>query len=560
MSSRIIVTEKNSVAVQISKYLGGYVKSKLGKCNVYKNTKTNTVIIPLAGHFISYFFEKEANNWYKIDGAMLMKYPICELCSSTISDALNLLKEPIKEVILATDDDEEGQKIAHDFMSKIRQYVTVEKVLRLRLTSLSTEGLRLSFGEIEENYNLPLALATEARHKMDLLWGFAMTRTVTLKFWKLKGIRFSKNIYSVGRVQTPLLNIIYQRTQEIRNFKPIQYRALSFKHSGLVFTLKNPVKELISAELSKKISDTLTSGSIKTVSTKKLIVKQPPTLMNTTKLLGCGSRMNRTVKEVSELAQTLYLGGFITYPRTDNVLFTKKTPYMEVFDALNTAGLTGDFKDPKYKGKVLAKADHECIMPTEKIPDMGGLNNTGLASLYKIIVESFLNSLKPATEYLQYKLTVTIHGLEFNSEYSVLKKQGWCAPPKPRAQQVEDSIAVPTNIITETKQTQPPPDRSQEALVVEMENQNIGTKSTRSNLIQLLQTRGYTTSFKPRITQKGRDLINLMIGSAPTAISSQFSNSVKNSLGEIKDQTSMGSVIVDFKDKVTLICNSINKN
>jgi DNA topoisomerase-1 len=554
--SNLIVTEKNSVAKSIADYLGGYVLKSTPGTRIYYNKLTGDQILPLSGHFVSYSFQKKANNWSRISGAILMDYPILEQISETVRTTIKFCVKTVNRLILATDDDDQGEKIAHDTVKLVEQYKPGLEILRLRLMSLSPAGLSLSYEGIQKKYNKPLALSTEARHKMDLLWGYALTRDVTLKFWKERNIRFSKNIYSVGRVQSPLLKLIADRCTQIKQHQPKEYRVVSFKWMGLSFSMRNSVKQAISSEKVKEITNLLNTSLIRLKTKNKKIVVKPPVLMNTTQLLSCSTRLNKSIKEVSELAQSLYLSGHITYPRTDNVYFTTKTPYLEVFKNLKDSGFADDITVPVYREKILEKADHQAIMPTEKILDVSSVPTSASTRLYRIIVESFLNSLRPETVYTNHTLSVNLCGVEFTSDYNTMDSAGWFIPPRILEKILKTPDFYAEEIHSELKWTQPPALLSQELLVNLLEKLQIGTKSTRSSLIQLLNRRGYTRDFRPNITTKGQDLIDFLERTAPLALSASFSTQVRNSIRTISDETTLEQVLLLFRNDIRKLCTN----
>ena len=552
----LIITEKNSVAKSIADYLGGYVLKSTPGAKIYYNKLTGDQILPLSGHFVSYSFQKKANNWSKISGTVLMDYQILQQISQTIRTTIKFCVKNVNRLILATDDDDEGEKIAHDTVKLVEQYKPGLEVLRLRLMSLSPAGLNLSYESIQKKYNIPLALATEARHKMDLLWGYALTRDVTLKFWKERNIKFSKNIYSVGRVQSPLLKLIADRCTAIKQHQPKEYRVISFKWMDLTFSMKDSVKQAITAEKAKEIINLLNTSLITLKCKNKAVVVKPPVLMNTTKLLSCSTLLNKSIKEISELAQSLYLSGHITYPRTDNVYFTTKTPYLEVFKNLKDSGFADDVIVPVYAEKILKKADHQAIMPTEKILDVKAVPESVSTRLYGIIVESFLNSLRPPTKYTNHTLSVNLCGIEFTSDYNTLDSAGWFTPPRLRSKTFKTPDFHAEGVLSELKLTQPPPLLSQEMLVNLLEKLQIGTKSTRSSLIQLLNRRGYTRDFRPNITTKGQDLVDFLNRTAPLALSASFSTQLRNSIKTISNENSLEQVLLLFRDDIRKLCTN----
>ena len=92
---------------------------------------------------------------------------------------------------------------------------------RARFSAITPQELRHAFSNTTE-LDFALAAAGEARQSIDLMWGAALTR-----FISLAAKRGGQNILSVGRVQSPTLSMIVDREKEIEAFVPEKYWQLS---------------------------------------------------------------------------------------------------------------------------------------------------------------------------------------------------------------------------------------------------------------------------------------------------------------------------------------------
>lgn len=231
-------------------------------------------------------------------------------------DIIKKLFGKATELISATDAGREGELIFRYILALTGCLQKPWK--RLWLSSLTEEALDAAFKNLKsgDEYN-NLFAAARCRNEADWIVGLNATRNFTVRYGR------GNTLWSVGRVQTPVLAMIVQRDDEIRHFisEPFwelftKYRDVAFKHKGDRFTTKNAAEAAVASikELPFHIDK---------VSAKKEN-EHPPLLFDLTELQReMNKKHGMTAADTLQIAQTLYEQKCITYPRTDSRYLTQ---------------------------------------------------------------------------------------------------------------------------------------------------------------------------------------------------------------------------------------------
>ena len=234
------------------------------------------------------------------------------------------------EVLLASDDDREGEAIAWHICQIFGLPVKTTK--------------RIIFHEITENalknavknptlINMDVVNAQIARQILDILVGYKLSPLL----WK-NIAKNTKNGLSAGRCQTPALRIVYDNQKEIDSspgskvYNTVGYFtsknlpfALNFNHEG---------EEAMTAFL----EDSVNHDHIYTCGKPRNTIKQPPVPFTTSGIQQMASNeMHISPKETMQICQKLYEAGHITYMRTDS------TAYSEDFIKLTSTFITSEY-------------------------------------------------------------------------------------------------------------------------------------------------------------------------------------------------------------------------
>jgi DNA topoisomerase-1 len=490
MSYTLIIVESPAKCGKIEKYLG------LG----YK-------VIGSYGHIthLSNLKQIDFKNNYK---------PTFEIADAKKSQ-ISKLKQAIsnaKEVILATDDDREGEAIAWHITQVFK--LNPAKTKRIIFHEITERAIKKAMAN-PVVINMDLVFAQQGRQILDLIVGFKITPTL----WK-HIVSNTKNSLSAGRCQTPALRLIYE------NYKEIQKSPgkLSFNTTGiftgrnLIFTLNH--NHISHEEIKSFLELSKTHTHILSKEPEKETKKTQPIPFTTSGLQQYGNNiMNISPKDTMSLAQKLYEGGFITYMRTDSKVYCEE--FIEsgieyITENYNAAYLNTDmcsitqrdaddkpYEDKKKKEDNNAQEAHEAIRPTNisvvKLPDDDEGFTPRHRKLYKLIWNNALESMMAPAKYKQQ--TVKISAPENNDYKYTIEENifpGWKAvqgiePEKYYAylQNLKCNSIEPSKIIAKQTLKELKSHYTEARLVQLLEQKGIGRPSTFSSLIDKIQERAY---------------------------------------------------------------------
>ncbi len=501
---RLIIAEKDKAARRIAEILDKKFKTlKEGRVNVYEINLNGeeTFVIPLAGHIVDVDFDKDFSSW---KGTNL--YDIIDsgfVYKPSRKDIARLLKEYGKladRVTVATDFDREGEAIGREAVNIIREVNPNIIVDRARFSAITKDEIINAFKE-ENLHELDESLAdsADARREIDLSWGAVLTRFISLASGML-----GKNFLSVGRVQTPTLALIVNREREIQKFIPEKFWVIEalvekekqFKatHKEEKFKDKKKAEEVISKINSAR------EGLVRSVTMRKR-KQSRPIPFNTNEFLRAAASLGISPSRAMQIAENLYMSGYISYPRTDNTVY----PSSINLKGLVKKFLRSDFKEEAEKllqGKLVPSkgktktTDHPPIHPTD-IAKKSKLDSQSW-KIYELVVRRFFATLAEDAEIAGTKVEIDIEGEPFIARGQTIVKKGWLEfYPYSKVKEEElpklkkgDVVTVLSVEMLE-KETQPPNRYTPASLLKEMEKLGLGTKSTRPTIIQKLLDRGY---------------------------------------------------------------------
>lgn len=499
---KLVITEKANAARRISTILSdGKSKSKnLGGASVISFTTASDEyeVISLRGHILELDYPSEYNDWGKGSPVDLVYVP--QVKSVKVKSIVNAIKEMASdadEVIIATDYDREGELIGMETVKEVG--VDMNKVKRAKFSALTKGEVENAFSNLVEP-DEKLAAAAEARQIIDLSWGAVLTRMISLSSGQV-----GKNFMSVGRVQSPTLKLLVDRNEEIVKFVPTPYWNVNAKFGMLAFKgthESNPFKEKDGAESAfAKCKNEKTA----TVLSYECTVKEEfrPSPFDTTQMQVEANKIGIPPATAMKLAEDLYTGGYISYPRTENTEYPKSLGIRNVLEKLKESDFKEEVKEILAQDKIVPSkgkrrtTDHPPIYPT------AGATSERMKGdkwkLYELIVRRFLSTLGPNAEAEITSCTIDVNGEKFNAQGYNLKKAGWkkyygkylntqnTYVPKMSAGDVIDVRSV----AMEEGETKPPYRYNQGMLIQTMDNLGLGTKSTRHDIISKLYSRNY---------------------------------------------------------------------
>jgi DNA topoisomerase-1 len=246
----------------------------------------------------------------------------------------------------------------------------------------------------------------------------------------------------------------------------------------------------------------------------------PPPPFNTTGLMSAASGAGLSPSRAMKAAESLYLDGLISYPRTDNTVYPSSLDLHAILRTLTrhepidavASDLAGQAKLRPTRGKKRT-TDHPPIYPVG-VP--GAPLSGDRARVYDLVARRFLATLLPAAVIEGQRLDLKLGREPFLARGSRVASPGFLRAWQPYTAQRDkplprlaegDELTV-LGVRSEAKQTQPPARYGQGPLIEKMEELNLGTKATRADIIQHLYDRGYVRDNPVEPTKLGMALID----------------------------------------------------
>ncbi len=329
------------------------------------------------------------------------------------------------EVINCGDAGQEGELIQRWVYQKAQ---CSKPVKRLWISSLTDESIKKGFEQLKDSKEFDnLYFAGLSRAIGDWILGMNATRLYTLKYSR------SRDVLSVGRVQTPTLAMIVARQREIENFVPENYWELKTKYRGVTFNstrgrFKTEGEANDIVEKIKQLPLTVTS-----VETKKGR-EAPPRLFDLTSLqVECNKKFGMSADDALKTIQSLYEKKATTYPRVDTTYLSDDI-YPQVPGILQAmapyAGLTapvlGLSKLPKSK-KVFDNSkvtDHHAIIPTNVNPATIAMTQEE-KRVYHLMAIRFIAAFYPDCEFNTTTVMAEVGEYGFKATGKEILKAGW---------------------------------------------------------------------------------------------------------------------------------------
>lgn len=510
----VILAEKENQAAAYAESLGP--ASKKGKVHIIKHTpyfSDEVHVIAAEGHLFEYGLPKD--NWD------LDKLPLVDVSFKQTLKQDKVSKEIFKQiyqevtaadqVIIGTDSDREGERIAYSILSHIPEGKN-KVTKRLWVNSLTTRALQKAFQNLREpieTYNY--YLEAEARAQSDWLVGMNLSPLVTLELQKRGRLPKGKgNSLSVGRVQTPGVRLICENDLAIQNFRPETYWKLQLQDKETEISFSNKEK-YSDSELTLAQARQLKAISI--VSSVEMEEKQrvAPHLFNLSDIQGLAAKQwGFEPTKTENLIESLYLKKYSSYPRTDTRFITEEEfdylknylkSYQEVincsFEAVNL-----EPRENYVNPEKVAKTSHYALIPTENIPNLVTLKpNERL--IYEAVVRRTLLIFAADCRYSTTTVEVENQGLVFKTTGRQMFDPGWAAFSQ---QKLKGDIELPdyrvgdqieTKVIIVEGMTKPPKRITESQLISDiLPKYGLGTQATRATMLQTIQDRGYITKDK----------------------------------------------------------------
>jgi len=571
MSYTLIIAEKPSAAKSIADALADGKPKKLGdKAAWYEFTRDGKdfVTVPAVGHLFT--LKQKGKGWeYPIfDVEWIPTFQANKFAKFTEPYFRNIeaLAKDAGDVIIATDYDDEGEVIGYNILKFI---LGRKDAARLKFSTMTKEELLDSYAH-PTKLNKNLIEAGLARHYLDFYWGISFTRALTLAV-KASAKRF--RIVSTGRVQGPVLHMLAKHEKQIKAFKPVPFWEIEMHvqigKQEMVAEYGRKINDKKEAEATTKKADVKTA-TVKDI-TKKIMTQAPPKPYNTTSMLADIYRyFGYSPQQGLSIAETLYQSGMISYPRTSSEKLPKDINYKKIITQLGKQKnyekdakqlLAGELK-PEEGSKT--DAAHPAVYPTGVYKKIGDKQ----AKVYDLIVRRFLAVFGQPAKRESNRIILDANGVFFSLNGKKTIEAGWTSLYGKYAQREEiilpnikigDKIPV-KKVELLSKETQPPARFSQGSVLKEMEQKNLGTKSTRAQILQILYNRGYLLGKSIEVTELGEQLSNILEKNIPDVISEKLTGHFEEMTESIENgKAKRDDVLEEAKRKIEKICRAFKK-
>ncbi|MBY5957465.1 type I DNA topoisomerase [Membranicola marinus] len=539
MSKKLVIVESPAKAKTIEKFLG-----------------KNYIVKSSYGHVRDL---EKGNNAVDVEHNFKPKYAVSPEKKKVVKELKSMMKK-VDEVVLATDEDREGEAISWHLCEVLGlDPKTTERIVFREITKSAIQKAINNPRTVDEK----LVDAQQARRILDRLVGFELSEILWKKI---------KGKLSAGRVQSVAVKLVVEREREINNFEITNF----FKVSAL-FKLRNEEGKWVElkAEYPQRLS-TLDEAkkfledckpaefTIANIEVKPLKRKPAPPFTTSTLQQEASRKLNFAVKRTMMTAQRLYEAGHISYMRTDSIALSN--------DALGSIGRTIEqeygskyHQVRKYKNKSGSSQEaHEAIRPTNF-----NQRNLGTDSDQKRLYE-LIWKRTVASQMADAKLEKTTVDIDISTrqddqlraEGEVLIFDGFLKlyiqakdddddeqeeakgmlPPLQKGQQLDLK-----SMTGKESFTRPPARFTEASLVKKLEEQGIGRPSTYAPTISKImeEGRGYVVKESREGEKRSYAVLTLSDGKINEKNETETTGATKNRLYP----TDMGMVVTDFLDE-----------
>ena len=448
------------------------------------------------------------------------------------------------EVILATDQDREGESISWH-LAEALHLKDPKRIVFHEITKTAIDDALKNPGKID----MSLVNAQQARRVLDRIVGYKLSPFL----WK----KVAKGL-SAGRVQSVAVRLVVEKEREIEKFVAQEYwqiEALLKKETTefSAFLTKKDGKAIEKLEIknkseAEKVMSGLKNAAYQIEKVEKKETKRNPLPPFTTSTLqqSAWQKFHFPAKMTMSLAQKLYEQGHITYHRTDSLNLSQMS--LDGAQKFITDSFGKQYSLTKrYKAGKGAQEAHEAIRPTysDKTPESlkNELDNAQL-KLYTLIWQRFLASQMTSAVFDATSVEISANQYMFGANGQTLKFDGFLKvyPMKfeeTQMPQLEEKEVVELVKINPTQHFTEPPARYNEATLIKaLEKHGIGRPSTYAPTLSTIQDRHYIEKndqkrFFP--TEMGMIVNDILVKNFPEIVDIDFTANMEKELDEIAE-------------------------
>ncbi len=485
--------------------------------------------------------------------------------------ALKDLMSDSDELILATDEDREGESISYHLVEVLKPAIPTKRMVFHEITKEAIEEALQNFREIDEK----LVQAQESRRVLDRLYGYSLSPLLWKKiaFGLSAGrvqsvatrlivereehrIRFKRGIYcgllshlgsAKGKFEAKLVEL---RSQKVATGKDFDENTGKVAEGKDVYLLLKDEADRLKSELkgvSWKVSD---------VSEKPFSRKPAPPFITSTLQQEANRKLGLSGRDCMRVAQSLYERGFITYMRTDSTNLSKEAisaARRQVEKLYGKDYLSDEPRQFATKSKQAQEA-HEAIRPAGTqcpTPQDTGLAGTEMA-LYELIWKRTMASQMAESKQLSVSISVSAKDALFQATGTRILFPGFLRAYVEGQDDTEAALEEREIILPDLKigdscnldelkvtehETKPPARYTEATLIQTLEKEGVGRPSTYASIISTIIDRGYVkragNALVPTFTAFA--VTKLLRKHFPELVDLQFTASMEEELDEIAE-------------------------
>ncbi len=461
---------------------------------------------------------------------------------------IGALLSKAQKVVHAGDPDREGQLLVDEVLEYFKVKLPTQRLL---INDLTPRAISVAMNQLKQNSEFQnLSLSAQSRQRADWLYGINLTRTITL----LSRQQGRDGVFSVGRVQTPLLGLIVKRDAEIERFESKRHFTIE-----ATFITASPSNECFNAQwivplsremhcdeqgrlLNRKIAERVVrnvypkegkqpEGCVVKVKDKQKKESSPLPFSLSTLQIDAAKRYKYSAQSILDACQVLYeKHQLITYPRSDcrflpeghfdqrhdvlNTLIDNSPALTEVIQRCDTSLYSRAWNNKKVEA-------HHAIIPTVRHYDISALHDRE-RNIYHLICRNYIAQFYPDLITDESSIQITVANELFESKGKVIRQLGWKAlfrakqnasSPKSNEPQTlpplrEGDLVSVKSAAVKNHDTSPPQHFTDATLLSAMTNiarfvedtdirrtlretDGLGTEATRAGIIETLFKRDY---------------------------------------------------------------------
>jgi DNA topoisomerase I len=539
---QLIICEKPKVAEKVASALGNgkYESKAKGQARYYELERGGQKIRVAAavGHIFSLRQKEKGGGYPVFDIEWAPSHEVSEGSAFTKQylTLLESLSSGCKEFVNSCDYDLEGSLIGYNV---IRFACESEHGKRMKFSALTEEDLIEAYETMEDlDYNN--VLAAEARHMLDWYYGINLSRAL------MHAVRAAGTykVLSIGRVQGPALSILSKREREIIKFVPEPYWLLYalVKKTKFLHSL-NPFKDQKEAEQRLALAEK--DGTVEKVEKKEFPHMPNPPFDLTSLQVEAYRCLGFPPALTLQLAQSLYEDSLISYPRTSSQKLPKKLNFQKIF-----SGLEKNAEYSSLVGKLKSQNRFTPLEGQKSDPAHPAIHPTGLSAsmdpkagrLYDLICRRFLACFAENAKRESQKIVILFGSERFSAGGIRTVYPGWFEfyasyvklEDKELPEFKEGEKVHATSLDIEQKETKPPSRYTPASIIQALESKDLGTKATRSVIIETLYKRGYVADVKIKVTDFGLTVEDTLSRYAPEILDEELTRKFESEMEGIQ--------------------------